>query len=275
MPAGGVALISIAAGFVGAMSGMGGGVILIPVLTVFGVDIKYAIAVSLLSTLVISNSAATGYVRRHLPNLKASAFSELFGVLGALAGASMAVISLRRPLFVLCGGILLLSSLLLVRRRHEDYKPVLQQDPLSSRLGLAGCYYDIAEKRTLHYVGRRAPWSGLLMFGAGLISGWLGIGASALTTVIHNLVMGLPPKVSLTTSNLVIGVMVMAGVSVYLEAGLIDLRLVVPVILGVFVGALLGSRVLVGMTNRIVRLIVLGPLVVLGLEMIVRGIRGG
>ena len=275
MPAGVVVLIAIAAGFVGAVSGMGGGVILIPLLTAFGIDIKYAIAVSLLSMLAISNSAAAGYVPRHLPNLKVSAFSELFGVLGALTGALIAVISLRRPLFVLCGGILLLSSLLLVRRRHEDDNPVIRQDPLSNQLGLAGCYYDVAEKRTLHYVGGRAPWSGLLMFGAGLISGWLGIGASALTTLIHNLVMGLPPKVSLTTGNLVIGVMALASVSVYLEAGLIDLRLAVPVILGVFVGALLGSRVFVGMTNRIVRLIVLGPLVVLGLEMIGRGLRGG
>lgn len=110
------------------------------------------------------------------------------------------------------------------------------------------------------------------MFGAGLIAGLLGIGAGALKVLIHDLVMGLPPKVSTTTSNLIIGVTALAGTSVYLAAGMIDPGLAAPVILGVVFGAFMGTRLLVRLTNQAVRHIFLGVLLVLGFEMIVRGI---
>jgi len=113
------------------------------------------------------------------------------------------------------------------------------------------------------------------MFGAGLIAGLLGIGAGALKVLIHDLVMRLPPKVSTTTSNLIIGVTALAGTSVYLRAGLIDPGLAAPVIVGITTGAFIGTRVLVRLPNRAVRLFFLGVLGVLGVEMIVRGIRGG
>jgi uncharacterized membrane protein YfcA len=112
------------------------------------------------------------------------------------------------------------------------------------------------------------------MFGAGLIAGLLGIGAGALKVLIHDLVMGLPPKVSTTTSNLIIGVTALAGTSVYLAAGMIDPGLAAPVILGVVFGAFMGTRLLVRLTNQTVRNIFLGVLLVLGLEMILRGIWG-
>ena len=112
------------------------------------------------------------------------------------------------------------------------------------------------------------------MFGAGVIAGLLGIGAGALKVLIHDLVMGLPPKVSTTTSNLIIGVTALAGTSVYLAAGLIDPGLAAPVILGVTVGAFTGTRILVRVTNETVRRIFLCVLIVLALEMLARGIRG-
>jgi len=112
------------------------------------------------------------------------------------------------------------------------------------------------------------------MFGAGLIAGLLGIGAGALKVLIHDLVMGLPPKVSTTTSNLIIGVTALAGTSVYLAAGMIDPGLAAPVILGVVLGAFMGTRLLVRLTNQAVRRIFLGVLLVLGVEMILRGIWG-
>jgi hypothetical protein len=113
------------------------------------------------------------------------------------------------------------------------------------------------------------------MFVAGLVAGLLGIGAGALKVLIHDLVMGLPPKVSTTTSNLIIGVTALAGTSVYLRAGLVDPGLAAPVILGITVGAFVGTRVLVRLTNRAVRRVFLGVLAVLGVEMLLRGIRGG
>lgn len=124
--------------------------------------------------------------------------------------------------------------------------------------------------------GKRFPTSadGPLMFGAGLIAGLLGIGAGALKVLIHDLIMGLPPKVSTTTSNLIIGVTALAGTSVYLAAGMINPGLTAPVILGVVSGAFIGTRLLVRLTNQTVRRFFLIVLMVLAIEMIVRGIRG-
>ena len=133
-------------------------------------------------------------------------------------------------------------------------------------------------RKMAHFVEYRATraWlGGPLMFGAGVVAGLLGIGAGALKVLIHDLVMGMPPKVSTTTSNLIIGVTALAGTSVYLSAGLIDPGLAAPVILGVTVGAFLGTRILVRLSNEAVRRVFLCVLGVLGVEMIVRGLRGG
>jgi uncharacterized membrane protein YfcA len=268
-------LVSAGAGVVGAMSGMGGGVVLIPVLTWFGVDIKHAIAVSIVSVIATSSGAASAYVRDHLTNLKVGMFLEMFTMVGALVGATITVASGQRILFLLFGVVLLTSWTVLWFRRRERWKPVSHQDRFSHWLGLEGCYYDAPAQRTFEYRATRASLGGLLMFGAGVIAGLLGIGAGALKVLIHDMVMGLPPKVSTTTSNLIIGVTALAGTSVYLSAGLIDPGLAAPIICGVTGGAFLGTRVLVRLSNEAVRRVFLCVLAALGIEMIVRGLRGG
>ncbi len=267
-------LVSIVAGFVGAMSGMGGGVILIPVLTLFGMDIKYAIAVSIVSVIATSSGSASAYVRDHITNLKVGMFLEMFTIVGALAGAAITLVSGRRILFILFGIVLLSSWFALFRQRNEGLRQEAHQDIFSRWLELQGSYYDRSVRKTIVYQGARAYLGGPLMFGAGLIAGLLGIGAGALKVLIHDLVMGLPPKVSTTTSNLIIGVTALAGTSVYLAAGMIDPGLAAPVILGVVLGAFMGTRLLVRLTNQAVRRIFLGVLLVLGVEMILRGIWG-
>jgi hypothetical protein len=265
-------LVSIVAGFVGAMSGMGGGVILIPVLTFLGMDIKHAIAVSIVSVIATSSGSASAYVRDRITNLKVGMFLEMFTIVGALAGAAITLISGRKILFILFGIVLLSSWMALFRQRSEDWRPVGHQDIFSRWLELQGSYYDRSVQQTIAYHGARAYLGGPLMFGAGLIAGLLGIGAGALKVLIHDLVMGLPPKVSTTTSNLIIGVTALAGTSVYLAAGMIDPGLAAPVILGVVFGAFMGTRLLVRLTNQAVRHIFWGVLLVLGVEMIIRGI---
>lgn len=156
-------------------------------------------------------------------------------------------------------------------QRHGQWRPVGRVDPLSRWLELSGSYYDQAAGDTISYHGTRAYLGGPLKFVADLVAGLLGIGAGAIKVLIHDLVMGLPPKVSTTTSNLIIGVTALAGTSVYLAAGLIDPGLTAPVMLGVLLGAFLGTRLLVRVVNMTVRRFFL---VVLGIEMIVRGIRG-
>ncbi len=274
VPFGLLLLISLAAGFVGAMSGMGGGVVLIPALTLLGVDIKHAIAISIVSVIATSSGSASAYVRDHITNLKVGMFLEMFTILGAIAGASVTVVASRRPLFLLFGLVLLVTWGALFFQRHERWTPVAHVDRFSRWLELGGSYYDRAQGQTVAYQGARAWAGGPLMFVAGVIAGLLGVGAGALKVLIHDLVMGLPPKVSTTTSNLIIGVTALAGTSVYLAAGLINPGLAAPVILGVGAGAFLGTKLLVRLSNMAVRRIFLVVLLVLGVEMLVRGLRG-
>jgi uncharacterized membrane protein YfcA len=265
--------VSLLAGFVGAMSGMGGGIILIPALTFLGVDIKHAIALSILSVIATSSGSASAYVRDHITNLKVGMFLEMFTIGGALAGADITLASSARPLFIAFGLVLLGSWVTLLLVGHESWHTGAQ-DRISHWLELEGSYYDAAQQQTIEYRGRRAYLGAPLMFGAGMIAGLLGIGAGAVKVLIHDLVMGLPPKVSTTTSNLIIGVTALAGTSVYLVAGMINPGLAAPVILGVVLGAFLGTRVLVRLSNRSVRQFFLVILIVLGVEMILRGVRG-
>jgi uncharacterized protein len=266
--------IAILAGFVGAMSGMGGGVILIPALTLLGIDIKHAIAISILSVIATSSGSASAYVRDHITNLKVGMFLEMFTILGALAGAAITLVSSPRPLYIAFGCVLLGSWLALLIVGHDTWHTGTQ-DSFSRWLELEGSYYDVAHGGVIEYRARRAYFGAPLMFGAGVIAGLLGIGAGAVKVLIHDLVMGLPPKVSTTTSNLIIGVTALAGTSVYLVHGLIDPGLAAPVVVGVVLGAFLGTRVLVRISNQSVRKFFLIILIGLAAEMIIRGIRGG
>ena len=269
-----ILIVAVVAGLVGAMSGMGGGVVLIPALTFFGMDIKRAIAVSIVSVIATSSGSASAYVRDHITNLKVGMFLETFTMLGALAGASITVAAGRGVLFLLFGTVLLLSWIALWMQREEGWTPIRRPDRLSRWLELEGRYYDRSIGREIQYRAGRAYLGGPLMFGAGLVAGLLGIGAGALKVLIHDLVMGLPPKVSTTTSNLIIGVTALAGTSVYLANGLIDPGLAAPVILGVTTGAFVGTRILVRLTNETVRRVFLCVLLVLAVEMLLRGLRG-
>src|SRR5579872_6168125 len=265
--------VAILAGFVGAMSGMGGGIILIPALTLLGVDIKHAIAISILSVIATSSGSASAYVRDHITNLKVGMFLEMFTIVGALAGAAITLAASPRPLYIAFGLVLLGSWIALLVAGHESWHAG-EQDAFSRWLELEGSYHDKAMNEVIHYRARRAWLGAPLMFGAGVIAGLLGIGAGAVKVLIHDLVMGLPPKVSTTTSNLIIGVTALAGTSVYLAAGLISPGLAAPVILGVVLGAFLGTRLLVRLSNQSVRRFFLLVLLILAVEMIVRGVRG-
>ena len=222
-------LISVAAGLVGAMSGMGGGVVLIPALTLRGVDIKHAIAASIVSVIATSSGAASAYVRDRITNLKVGMFLEMFTIVGALVGAAITLASGHNILFIVFGLVLLVScgAVFLAERERGGEGGGAERawcppGPLLAWLELEGSYYDQAAHQTIAYRAVRAYAGGPLMFLAGVVAGMLGIGAGALKVLIHDLVMGLPPKVSTTTSNLIIGVTALAGTSVYLAAGLIE-----------------------------------------------------
>jgi uncharacterized membrane protein YfcA len=263
---------SAGAGLLGALLGLGGGIIIVPMLSLlFGVNFHYAIGASIVSVIATSSGSAAAYVRDRITNLKVGMFLEMFTITGALVGAGITVVSSEGPLFVLFGLVLLASWGALFLQRGEGWHPAARQDAFSRWLQLEGSYEDKAARKKIRYRGVRAYLGGPLMFGAGMIAGLLGIGAGALKVLIHDLVMDLPPKVSTTTSNLIIGVTALAGTSVYLAAGLINPALAAPVILGILIGAFLGTRVLVRLTNQSVRTFFLFVLAILGIEMILRG----
>lgn len=256
------------------MAGMGGGVVIVPVLTMLGLDIKQAISVSIISVIATSSGSAAAYVRDHLTNLKIGMFLEMFTIVGGMVGAGITVAAGQRVLFIVFGLMLVATSAMMFTQRNNRWQPASNPDRFSRWLELNGNYYDQAERRTIEYHGVRAYLGGPLMFAAGLVSGLLGIGAGALKVLVQDIVMQLPSKVSTTTSNLIIGVTALAGASVYLASGLLDPGLAAPVILGVVIGALLGTRLLVRLTNQAVRMFFMVVLVVLGLQMVVRGIGG-
>ena len=264
--------VSLVAGFIGATSGMGGGVVLIPVLTLLGLDIKHAIAISMLSVIATSSGAASAYVRDGVTNLKIGMFLEMFTIVGAIIGATVTMVSGERFLFLAFGIVLLLSWGTLFLRPHHDAGYLHRQDRFSRWLELHGSYFDHAIGETIEYRARLAYAGGPMMFGAGFVAGLLGIGAGALKVLILDLAMGLPAKVSTTTSNLIIGVTALAGTSVYLAAGLINPGIAAPVVVGVLGGAAVGTRVLKRLTNRTVKQLFLVVLLVLGTEMLLRGL---
>jgi uncharacterized membrane protein YfcA len=269
-------LIALLGGFMGAMTGMGGGTLLIPVLTLLGLDIKRAIAISVISVIATSSGSAAAYVRDHITNLRVGMFLEIFTILGALLGATITLALSHRSLYVTFGIVLLLSWFIVFRKERQRDKSSAQvpQDSFSRWLELDGSYADDATGEIVRYRGRRAYLAGPLMMGAGMVAGLFGIGAGALKVLVLEMIMGLPTKVATTTSNLIIGVTALAGSSVYLAAGLIDPALTAPVVLGVIAGAFIGTRLLVHMTNRAVQRFFLVILLLLGLGMILRGIGG-
>ena len=263
-----------AAGLVGALTGLGGGVVLVPLLTLgLGVDIKYAIGTALVAVIATSSGAAAAYVREGFSNVRIGLFFEIATTLGALVGAFLAARTPTSAIAVIFGAVLL-GSTAFSWKGHAAAAGIQSPDPLATRLGLNGSFPSLAGGEQA-YFPRRVPLAWLLMVVAGAASGLLGIGSGALKVLSMDNVLGLPYKVSTTTSNFMIGVTAAASAGIYLGRGDVDPQIVAPVALGVLAGALIGARLLQRISNRSVRLIFLPVLVAVGLETIGRGLGFG
>ncbi len=268
----GIFLVSIAAGIIGALGGVGGGILIIPALTViFGVDIRHAVGASVVSVIATSSGAAAAYVRDRLTNLRIGMFLELATTTGAVIGALLAAIVSVRFLYFLLGIVLFLSAVQQLWRLREELPPHIEPTGLAARLGLASSYPDSRLGREVEYEARRIPLGFVMMGFAGLVSGMLGIGSGALKVMAMDGAMRLPMKVSSTTSNFMIGVTAAASAGIYIGRGDVDASVAAPVALGVLVGALIGARLLVHMSNAGVRHVFLPVLVVIAAEMVARG----
>jgi len=265
--------ISIAAGVLGALAGIGGGMLVIPALTfLYGVDIRVAIGASIVSIIATSSGAAAAYVRDRLTNLRVGMFLELATTSGAVLGALLAAIVAPQLLFLLLGIVLLFSAGMQVYRLREELPPETPPSAAAQALGLVSSYPDARLGREVPYAARRIGLGFVAMGFAGLISGLLGIGSGALKVLAMDGAMRLPMKVSTATSNFMIGVTAAASAGIYIGRGDVDVQIATPVALGVLAGAILGARLLVRLRNQQVRLIFVPVLIVIALQLIARGL---
>lgn len=263
---------ALAAGFFGSLTGLGGGVVIVPMLTLlFGVDIRYAIGASLVSVIATSSGAAAAYVKEGFTNVRIGMFLEVATTAGALLSATLAVWLAPGAVAVVFGVALFGLAALAARPRKPGDRPG-RPDRLATLLRMDGSYP--GPDGPVSYYVRRVPAGFGLMFVAGCLSGLLGIGSGALKVLAMDQAMGMPFKVSTTTSNFMIGVTAAASAGVYLGRGYIDPGLAMPVMLGVLPGALIGARLLARAQTRVLRVVFGVVILALAVEMIYSGMAG-
>ncbi len=264
---------SMIAGLVGALTGLGGGVVLVPLLTlVFKVDIRYAIGASLVSVIATSSGAAAAYVKEGISNIRIGMFLEIATTLGALVGAHLAAHASTHFIATVFGLVLLFSAYF-ARKPRLPHERNLPEDPLATRLRLNGSFPEPEGERFYNVQSVKTGWS--LMFGAGALSGLLGIGSGAMKVLAMDQAMKIPFKVSTSTSNFMIGVTAAASAGIYLSRGYIDPGLAMPVMLGVLGGSLIGAKLLMRMQVKHLRLGFAIVIALLGIEMLYNGLSGG
>ena len=264
----------MAAGFLGSLTGLGGGGILVPVMTLlFGVDIRFAIGASLISVIATSSGAAAAYVKEGYSNIRIGMLLEIATTAGALLGAYLGGILTTHVIAIVFGLVLLQSAYQSLFTAKDDSHTVLESDALAERFRLAGTY-PIGGGKVQGYGVRNVPTGFGIMFGAGALSGLLGIGSGVVKVIAMDRAMKIPFKVSTTTSNFMIGVTAAASAGVYLGRGYIDPRIAMPVMLGVLAGAFLGTRVLMRARVSALRRIFGAVVLLLAIQMIYNGLRG-
>ncbi len=262
---------ALAAGFLGALTGLGGGVVIVPLLILLGVDIHYAIGASLVSVIATSSGAAASYVKEGYSNIRIGMFLEIATTFGALTGAHLVKFIDPKALSIIFGVVLFVSaylSFLQRPRQHGTEEP----DPLAVRLRLDSAYPTPEGEQPYHV--HHVPLGFGLMYIAGCLSGLLGIGSGALKVLAMDQAMRIPFKVSTTTSNFMIGVTAAASAGIYLHQGYIVPALTMPVMLGVLIGSLLGAHVLMVAQTRVLRRVFSVVILALAIQMIYKGITG-
>jgi hypothetical protein len=267
-----VCLSSAAAGVLGALLGLGGGILLVPILTLFfGVSLPYAMGASIVSVIATSCGAAAGHVRSGLANVRVGLFLALDTVAGALIGASLVGVLPEALLEVLFGLALTYSAFTTVRQLNLEVPVEVDADPLALRFDLSGSYYDRLLQRDVAYRASRVRGGAMAMFVAGVLSGLLGIGSGAFKVLAMDYFMRLPMKVSTATSNFMIGITAAASAGVYFGRGDIHPVIATPVAVGVLIGSYAGTRLIANLRNATVRKLFLPVVLYLALSMLLRG----
>ncbi|HEX7667690.1 MAG TPA: sulfite exporter TauE/SafE family protein [Polyangiaceae bacterium] len=262
-------LVSLVASTVGGMLGMAGGILVVPILTVSGVDIRTAIAASIVSVIASSCASAAPYLRRGLTNVRLALVLELATTTGAVTGVLLTGLVPTRFLFALFAAILVLSAWQMVQKRAgaTDLGEAIDAREWGSVLSLHSSYREDGASTETPYFVRRLPIAMTLMYGAGLVSALLGIGSGVLKIPAMDTALRLPLKVSSATSSFMIGVTAAASAGAYFVRGDIVPAIAGPVALGSVVGAIVGARVLFVVSTKRLRGFFVGVLVLLAVQM--------
>jgi uncharacterized membrane protein YfcA len=265
-------LISVPVGFLGSLTGLGGASILIPLLVFVGVPVKEAIACGMVSIIATSSGSASSYVKERIANVRVAMYLEMFTTVGAIIGATITTLISPVFLYFLFAGFLSTSFLKMRKACPEEFSSTQEQGRVAHWLKLRGSYFDVAHQETISYKVQNALLGGGGMLIAGLAAGMLGIGAGAFKVTVQENILKMPPKVSSTTSNFIIGMTALAGTSVYLYSGLLNLTLMGPMAVGTTIGALAGGRVLNKLGNRALRLLFFVVVTFLIIQMVYKGV---
>ncbi|BAB60322.1 hypothetical protein [Thermoplasma volcanium GSS1] len=265
------------AGLIGSLTGLGGGTVLVPVLTLFyGVPIIYATGASLISTIATSAGSASAYAKEKIANIRLGVGLEVATTTGAIVGSLTAVYIYDHHLswlvYVIFGMVLLGSLIPTIQRGKYEIPKILKPDWTTRIFQLSGSYYDAKLHKNVEYSGVRWWLGEIIMFFAGLISGLLGIGSGALKVLGMDWAINLPMKVTTTSSNFMIGITAATGSSIYWYAGYIQPFIAAATAIGVLIGAFLGAKILVRITNRSIRWIFFAILMFLGIQMVLKGL---
>jgi len=266
--------VGVLAGVFGAILGIGGGMIITPVLTLaMGLDIKYAIGASIIAVIATSSGSTIAYLKDEMLNLRVAMFLEIATTVGAVLGAVLTGLVHATFLYFLFGALLVFTTYNMIRKllgKGQDDQAA-HADELATKLNLNGTYYDKALKKQVDYQVQNVPGGFVMMFGAGLASGLLGIGSGAFKVLAMDTIMHMPLKPSSATSNLMMGVTAAASAMVYFFNGSIKAGIAAPLAIGILLGALVGTRIMQHLKPRLIRMLFVPIMLYLGIQMIAKG----
>lgn len=266
-------LIGVLAGVFGAILGLGGGVIVTPILVLaFNLPIHYAIAASIIAVIGTSSGASVAYLRDDLLNIRVAMFLEIFTTIGALIGAVLVGVFKASWLNAFFGLLLLYQGYTMWQKMHNKKSDRLasNDDALAKKLNLDSTYYDKLEQKTVSYHIQRVPFGALIMFGAGFASGLLGIGSGSFKVFAMDTVMKMPLKPSSATSNFMMGVTAAASALIYFFNGTLQPLIVAPIAVGIIFGSTLGSRIMPHLPNKVLRSIFIPVVMIAGIQLVIK-----
>ena len=261
-------------GILGAVLGIGGGMIITPILTMLmGLPIQYAIGASIVSVIATSSGATIAYLKDEMLNLRVAMFLEIATTVGAVIGAVITGLVNGKVLYILFGALLIFSAFNMIRklRMKDDGVRQTTPDAMATKLRLNGTYFDKATGKEVNYTVTNVPGGFAMMFGAGIASGLLGIGSGAFKVIAMDTIMHMPLKPSSATSNLMMGVTAASSATVYYFGVQLQPQIAAPLAIGILVGATVGSRVMQVLPNKVLRLIFIPVIGYMGIQMALKG----